>query len=304
MQSGSAPVTTYTITEVGNDVFKEIPDKSIIRFIDMKGTAVQGMTVNRSEKVFAGFGNNTFIYLPTGNNSGSEPNVVVGDVCSQMTLDEGKTFQAPAGMNFMADNVQFNRTFTAGKRATLFLPISITADKVEALGKVYSLQGVTADGVLFGDVGVGIIANTPYIFEPAVSTIVATGVEVVGNGKTTANEGELFGTYEQINWATDPGDIYGFAAEDLTDGSGVKEGEFFKVKAGSFIRPFRAYIKTVGAPSRLRVIIQGDEQTGITTISDDATDGEAWYSIDGRRMVGKPTKQGMYIHNNQKVIVK
>lgn len=30
----------------------------------------------------------------------------------------------------------------------------------------------------------------------------------------------------------------------------------------------------------------------------------AWYSIDGRRFSGKPTKQGIYIHNGNKVIIK
>jgi hypothetical protein len=31
---------------------------------------------------------------------------------------------------------------------------------------------------------------------------------------------------------------------------------------------------------------------------------DAWYSIDGRRIDGKPTAKGMYIYNGRKMIIK
>jgi hypothetical protein len=30
----------------------------------------------------------------------------------------------------------------------------------------------------------------------------------------------------------------------------------------------------------------------------------AWYSLDGRKLSGKPTKSGVYIHNGKKVVIK
>ena len=33
-------------------------------------------------------------------------------------------------------------------------------------------------------------------------------------------------------------------------------------------------------------------------------DGDAWYTLDGRRMEGKPSTKGIYINNNKKVIIK
>ena len=40
---------------------------------------------------------------------------------------------------------------------------------------------------------------------------------------------------------------------------------------------------------------------GLQTINDKA--GE-WYSLDGRKMSGKPTKKGVYINDGKKVVVK
>ena len=33
-------------------------------------------------------------------------------------------------------------------------------------------------------------------------------------------------------------------------------------------------------------------------------DSEAWYTLDGRRLNGKPSVKGMYINNGKKIIVK
>ena len=33
-------------------------------------------------------------------------------------------------------------------------------------------------------------------------------------------------------------------------------------------------------------------------------DGDTWYSLDGRRLEGKPATKGVYINNNNKVIIK
>ena len=31
---------------------------------------------------------------------------------------------------------------------------------------------------------------------------------------------------------------------------------------------------------------------------------DAWYSLDGRKLDGKPTQNGMYIHGGRKVVIK
>ena len=31
---------------------------------------------------------------------------------------------------------------------------------------------------------------------------------------------------------------------------------------------------------------------------------DSWFSLDGRKLVGKPAKKGVYIHNGKKEVVK
>jgi hypothetical protein len=31
---------------------------------------------------------------------------------------------------------------------------------------------------------------------------------------------------------------------------------------------------------------------------------DAWYTLDGRRLSGKPTQKGIYINNSKKVVIK
>ena len=70
---------------------------------------------------------------------------------------------------------------------------------------------------------------------------------------------------------------------------------------------------TAGAPSssgeqqvRAFNLSFGDEQTGIiaTDYTDYTDKAGAWYTLDGVRLSGKPTKKGLYIHNGKKVLVR
>lgn len=58
------------------------------------------------------------------------------------------------------------------------------------------------------------------------------------------------------------------------------------------------------APPRLR--IKWDDVTGIKELQNDGnteTQDAAWYSLDGRKLNGKPTQKGMYINGGKKVII-
>ncbi len=49
----------------------------------------------------------------------------------------------------------------------------------------------------------------------------------------------------------------------------------------------------------------GDEENGIFLMEDGRSKMEdAWYSLDGRRLLEKPTQKGMYINNGRKVMIK
>ena len=239
------------------------------------------------------------------------------------------------------DHVSIDRTFEAGKACTLYLPFSIAADKI-AGGTFNTFVGVntavTPWEVQYSPVTTGeIAANTPYIFIPDGSN---GGKITVNNGSdkvsictanphtTEKDQWDFIGTYERIKWThntADPewtqqredeiGSIYGFAAEEK---SGATVGQFVQVTDNVWINPMRAYLKhTVVAPARSMdgdaattelpssmkvVIVEGT--TGITSMEDvRGKMSDSWYSLDGRKLQGKPTAKGMYIHNGRKVLV-
>ena len=79
------------------------------------------------------------------------------------------------------------------------------------------------------------------------------------------------------------------------------------------IRSCRAYFSVpyinghAGAKARAFALsFDGEETTGILEVSanyNGVTD-EAWYSLDGVRLSGKPTQRGMYINKGKKILVK
>ena len=116
------------------------------------------------------------------------------------------------------------------------------------------------------------------------------------------------------------GSIYGFAAEEV---SGATIGEFVKVGNNVTIDPMRAYLKytttaparsmdgdgaTIEMPSSMKVVIVGSngETTEIGTITNnrEPITNTPWYTIDGRKLEGKPTAKGLYIHNGRKEVVR
>ena len=44
---------------------------------------------------------------------------------------------------------------------------------------------------------------------------------------------------------------------------------------------------------------------GISGVTTDLRSGDdGWYTIDGRRLAGKPTQSGIYINNGKKILIK
>jgi len=60
------------------------------------------------------------------------------------------------------------------------------------------------------------------------------------------------------------------------------------------------------APSYLSIIIGNSEVTKIEISPENGenVDGRVWYTLDGRRLQGKPTQKGIYISNGKKIHIK
>ena len=130
------------------------------------------------------------------------------------------------------------------------------------------------------------------------------------------------------------GKVYGFAGATkevqgiYNNTITVEAGEFVRAKNGAKIRPTSCYLMWTGyepdyAPARgltrgaaadeempqritVKLVSASGETTAIgemnTTTGDVTFDG--WYTIDGVRLSGKPSKSGLYINNGRKVIIK
>ena len=295
--SREAAPEEYPITELAPTVFDGL-DKSKVLYIDLKGTALEDFTVNRTKGIMSGFGSNTLIYLPGRNDDGGEPNVVINNECARLSLNSDSKFRSPA--EFTAAEASLNRTFTIGRTSTVFLPFALTKAQADALGSFYKFQEIDGDDAVFYPAEAdGIEANKPYIFTPATEKVSATNVSVVKVNSFSATQGNLIGTYEQIEWVVDPGNIYGFAAAD--DG-GIVGGQFVRAAAGAWIPPFRAYLQVDAAPSRLNIVIGEQETDDIREIPVSREDASTAYDLQGRKVSN--LTPGLYIINGKKVVVK
>jgi len=146
-------------------------------------------------------------------------------------------------------------------------------------------------------------------------------------GSTTSNGWTFKGIYTAHTWTTAPTGIYGFSAQTA---DGISQGQFVKAGTNVSIKPMRCYLeyksgsedyagarginRTTSADEQLpetikvRLVSASGEVTAIgslrTTTGEVTLDGDVWYTIDGRRMEGKPATKGIYINNNSKVIIK
>ena len=111
----------------------------------------------------------------------------------------------------------------------------------------------------------------------------------------------------------------------------VQAGEFVRAKNGAKIRPTSCYLMWTGyepdyAPARrmtrgaaaedeelpqritVKLVSASGETTAIGTLDtktgEMTFDSEAWYTLDGVRLSGKPSSKGIYINNGKKIVIK
>jgi hypothetical protein len=135
-------------------------------------------------------------------------------------------------------------------------------------------------------------------------------LEYVGGGYWTDDNSVAFlGTYDampDITTWTKPGyDVLLMGGDNKLRYAG----------SGASLGACRAYFLVdptkVGNGSQARLTTfnmdfgNGEGATGIISLSATLSQGEgAWYSIDGRKLDGKPTVPGIYVNNGNKIIIK
>lgn len=300
-----------------------------LRYIDLSDCKqLPSITVRRNNynNVFYHVSESTIIYLPggKGHSDGGEKNVVIERTCTGAVIIDGKIFESP--IEYDADGISYNRIFTSGVTSTVCLPFTIASSNIRG-GKIYEFAGVSADYVVtMNEVTGDLQANTPYLFVPTAAAMEFEGsvtVSIVNSETSTAtpaiDEWTFCGTYEKKAWVTesdfDGAVIYGFAANSY--GDDVSPGDFVKVKAdpGSYVNPFRAYLKHTSGnksraktqtslPSTLSVRLVSSNATGIINQQSSEED-KVVFDLNGRKVnTIHSLSKGLYITNGKKVVLK
>lgn len=250
------------------------------------------------------------------------------------TLTEANPIAPLTAWSGQQTKVNFTRTgLTAGKYSTICLPYNFTASETCTF---YTFKGVTQDTqnnwvADIEETTAALTANTPYIFTTESATSVTFSNDAVNaaasysdaDAKTTITDWTFQGTYSQISLPKTDEYDYGFATGN---GTTIDVGTFVHLVSGASAAPFRAYLKYTGSdanwakapnragaandamPSRIIVRIVGADggTTAIGTL--DTRTGEIstgeWFDLNGRRLQGKPSTKGIYIHNGRKEVLK
>ena len=249
-----------------------------------------------------------------------------------VTLTDGNDLSALSAYAGKEVDITYTRSFTADQPSTVCLPFAYTPKAGEGfygfggiskVGDDYLATYVIHDGAL--------VANTPYLYlRDATGDTDFSGTYTLPSsitaGETTDGDWKFYGTYTTLTYGTDPfsGNVYGFAAQ--AEGDNVQAGEFVKATTGATVPPMRCYLKykdgaqysasrsfdgSAGSDALPQTIIVRlvDLEGNVTSIgaintrtSEFTADG--WYTLDGHRLLGKPSKKGLYINNGKKVIIK
>ena len=185
-----------------------------------------------------------------------------------------------------------------------------------------SISGSTLT-LTFGDAVTTLEAGTPYIIkwiadanyvdddEHNIVSPVFSGVTINATDRSYDNAAEgdarvrFIGTYSSTAFTAADNSI-------LLIGGG---NTLYYPTAGAGIGAQRAYFK-IGDDGALlarrltafNIDFGDDEATGIISIENGKlkieNDADTWYSLDGRKLSGKPSVKGVYVNNGRKVIIK
>lgn len=243
----------------------------------------------------------------------------------------------------LSGTVVFRREFKGGKASTICLPFAYTPDANEgtyySFAGIEKVNGIyVATMAAANTAGSPLTANTPYVFMPNENVsyvpVLYHGTADYDANALTATSGNwtFKGTYSPLAYKANgtanlTGHVYGFASKTkYVDGEGeVQAGEFVHAKDGASVPPMRCYLtyKNGSQFAGTRGMTRGDdddmpqtitvrfvnsrgEVTAIGTLNthtgEIVTDG--WYTLNGTRLNGKPSKRGIYINNGRKIVIK
>ena len=135
----------------------------------------------------------------------------------------------------------------------------------------------------------------------------------VGTGILLKRTDKTANTFKGTAYEGTPENIASLLKGSATEASKLADYKDFVLYCDEFVMSSantipagRAYLPAAEVPAnatRLIIDFEG-ETTGLKTVDSLQFTVDGWYTVDGRKLQGKPTKKGMYILNGKKVVVK
>ena len=198
-------------------------------------------------------------------------------------------------------SVSYDRTFVKGRKSTVCLPFSLTAEEAEDAGTFYKLTAYDGSTLTFSDVtSEGTKAYKPYLFvakETGKPFNTAYTNKVITDPSAAETSFEVGSTYT----ATMTGTLVYQSLESGVYGWNSSDGTFSKTNTGNVtINAFRAYISVSGVSGAREIRCDfGDEITGINDVkSQKKVEDDVLYNLSGQRV--SPNHKGIVIKNGRK----
>ena len=259
-------------------------------------------------------------------------NVIVNGVAEKITISNDQPFRNIR--EFTARNISFTREFSkrtkigeAGGWEAIIIPFDVETIVSENRGELkpfgvadfntslpYWIAELQADGS-FAYIET-IKANSPFIMEVPNSdeyrdiynvegmvTFSAENTTVHSTDITlpTTQGYAMMGSYEGT---TSDSRTYALNDEEYTAGGVTSMAGSVFVANSRDIRPFEAYVYSNQVAPAPYLRIGSDNATGIGHQLLDLNDDDAWYTLQGVRLNGRPIEKGAYIHGNKVEVIK
>lgn len=218
---------------------------------------------------------------------------VYGGELLKQTLTLDQTVAPEALAEGMCD-VTLNYTIAEGKWGTIALPFAVEDLSVLGDVKAYAFTGYE-NGNIKLDVTTTMEAGKPYVIYANAAISEAIELNNVNITATEAAAVEFNGAKFQATYAP-------LAAGSMEGKYGVAPtGKIQKGSAKASMKGFRGFFELPANAQNARLLINGEEVTGIEAI-ENAESADVVFDLQGRR-VAQPTK-GLYIIGGKKMMVK